>query len=151
MAGITLSLHAKQPKRATLSYDRAYIEIFEYPRASEAVITWTEDGRKEVLREGDTKMALSYEVSDMEKTLYTVDELTGLVGATARMRPGGLSDLEVSSVKKKFKDKRFAAKIDRAVIQQGCDMLGMDLADVIGLCIEGMRTEMDALGLGPKE
>jgi len=67
------------------------------------------------------------------------------------MRPGGLSDLEVSSVKKKFKDKRFAAKIDRAVIQQGCDMLGMDLADVIGLCIEGMRTEMDALGLGPKE
>ena len=45
MAGITLSLHAKQPKRATLSYDRAYIEIFEYPRASEAVITWTEDGK----------------------------------------------------------------------------------------------------------
>lgn len=89
--------------------------------------------------------------TDMEKSLFTVDELTGLVGATARMRPGGLSDLEVSSVKKKFKDKRFAAKIDRAVIQQGCDMLGMDLADVIGLCIEGMRTEMDALGLGPKE
>lgn len=89
--------------------------------------------------------------TDMEKSLFTVDELTGLVGATARMRPGGISDLEVSSVKKKFKDKRFAAKIDRAVIQQGCDMLGMDLADVIGLCIEGMRTEMDALGLGPKE
>ena len=89
--------------------------------------------------------------TDLEKSLFTVDELTGLVGATARMRPGGLSDLEVSSVKKKFKDKRFAAKIDRAVIQQGCDMLGMDLADVIGLCIEGMRGEMDALGLGPKE
>ena len=90
-------------------------------------------------------------VTDLEKSLFTVDELTGLVAATARMRPGGISDLEVSSVKKKFKDKRFAAKIDRAVIQQGCDMLGMDLADVIGLCIEGMRTEMDALGLGPKE
>ena len=89
--------------------------------------------------------------TDMEKSLFTVDELTGLVGATARMRPGGISDLEVSSVKKKFKDKRFAAKIDRAVIQQGCDMLGMDLSEVIGLCIEGMRTEMDALGLGPKE
>ena len=74
MAGITLSLHAKQPKRATLSYDRAYIEIFEYPRASEAVITWTEDGRKEVLREGDTKMALSYEVSDMEKTILTGED-----------------------------------------------------------------------------
>ena len=89
--------------------------------------------------------------TDMEKSLFTVDELTGLVGATARMRPGGISDLEVSSVKKKFKDKRFAAKIDRAVIQQGCDMLGMDLSEVIGLCIEGMRGEMDALGLGPKE
>lgn len=74
MAGITLSLHAKQPKRATLSYDRAYIEIFEYPRASEAVITWTEEGRKEVLREGDTKMALSYEVSDMEKTILTGED-----------------------------------------------------------------------------
>ena len=51
--------------------------------------------------------------TDMEKSLFTVDELTGLVGATARMRPGGLSDLEVSSVKKKFKDKRFAAKLRR--------------------------------------
>ena len=90
-------------------------------------------------------------VTDLEKSLFTVDELTGLGAATARMRPGGISDLEVSSVKKKFKDKRFAAKIDRAVIQQGCDMLGMDLSEVIGLCIEGMRGEMDALGLGPKE
>lgn len=88
--------------------------------------------------------------TELEKSLFTVDELTGLVAATARMRPGGLSDLEVSSVKKKFKDKRFAAKIDRAVIQQGCDMLGMDLAEVIALTIEGMRGEMDALGLGPK-
>lgn len=88
--------------------------------------------------------------TELEKSLFTVDELTGLVAATARMRPGGLSDLEVSSVKKKFKDKRFAAKIDRAVIQQGCDMLGMDLSEVIALTIEGMRGEMDALGLGPK-
>lgn len=87
----------------------------------------------------------------LEKSLFTVDELTGLVAATARMRPGGLSDLEVSSVKKKFKDKRFAAKIDRAVIQQGCELLGMELGDVIALTIEGMRQQMDALGLGPKE
>lgn len=86
----------------------------------------------------------------LEKSLFTVDELTGLVAATARMRPGGLSDLEVSSVKKKFKDKRFAAKIDRAVIQQGCELLGMELGDVIALTIEGMRQQMDALGLGPK-
>ena len=89
-------------------------------------------------------------ITNMEKSLFTVDELTGLVAATARMRPGRLSDLEAASVKKKFKDKKFAAKIDRAIIQKGCDMLGMPLEEVITLCIEGMRTEMDALGLGPK-
>ncbi len=87
----------------------------------------------------------------LEKSLFTVDELTGLIGATARMRPGGLSDLEPASVKKKFKDKKFAAKIDRAVIRQGCELLDMPLEEVIALCIEGMREEMDALGLGPKE
>ena len=89
-------------------------------------------------------------ITNMEKSLFTVDELTGLVAATARMRPGRLSDLEAASVKKKFKDKKFAAKIDRAIIQKGCDMLGMPLEEVITLCIEGMRTQMDALGLGPK-
>ena len=88
--------------------------------------------------------------SDLEKSLYTVDELTGILMAAALMRPTGLSDLEVKSAMKKFKDKRFAAKCDRAVIQQGCDMLGMDLKEVMALCIEGMKTEMDALGLGPK-
>ena len=88
---------------------------------------------------------------EMEKVLFAVDELTGLIAATARMRPGGLSDLEASSVKKKFKDKRFAAKIDRALITQGCELLGMDLTEVIGLCIEGMRAHMDELGLGPRE
>ena len=88
-------------------------------------------------------------LTPMEKSLFTVDELTGLVGATARMRPGRLSDLEVSSVKKKFKDKKFAAKIKRELIQQGCDMLGMPLEEVIGLCIEGMRAHMEELGLAP--
>ena len=87
---------------------------------------------------------------EMEKVLFAVDELTGLVAATARMRPGGLSDLEPSSVKKKFKDKKFAAKINRPLIQKGCDMLGMELTDVMALCIEGMREHMDELGLGPK-
>ena len=75
--------------------------------------------------------------TDLEKSLFTVDELTGLIAANARMRPGGLSDLEPSSVKKKFKDKKFAAKIDRSVIQKGCDLLGLDLTQVIALCIEG--------------
>ena len=88
--------------------------------------------------------------SDLDKSLYTVDELSGLVAATAKMHPEGIAALKVSSVKKKFKDKRFAAKIDRAVIQDGCDRLGMDLGDVITLCIEGMTPVAAALGIGPK-
>ena len=89
-------------------------------------------------------------LTKMEKSLFTVDELTGIVMATALMRPTGISDLEVKSVRKKFKDKRFAAKCDRAVIQKGCDMLGMELDDVIDCCIRGMREETEALGLKGK-
>jgi len=89
-------------------------------------------------------------ISSLEKSLFTVDELTGIVMAASLMRPGGISDLEVSSAVKKFKDKRFAAKCSREVILKGCDLLGMDLKEVMGLVISGMRGEMDALGLGPK-
>ena len=89
-------------------------------------------------------------VTDLEKSLYTVDELSGLVAAAARVHPAGIGELKASSVRKKFKDKRFAAKIDRAVIQDGCDRLGMELSDVIALCIEGMKPCADALGIGPK-
>lgn len=69
MATVALSLHAKQPKRGMLSYDKGYIEIYEYPRGQEAVITYTEDGRQEVIQAGDTKHALRYEVQDMEETV----------------------------------------------------------------------------------
>lgn len=86
-------------------------------------------------------------VTDMEKSLYTVDELTGIIGACARMRPHGLTDLEVSSFMKKFKDKKFAAKCDRELIRRGCDMLGMEVRDVAEICIEGMRAHAEELGL----
>lgn len=86
-------------------------------------------------------------LTDMEKSLYTVDELTGLIGATAKMRPNGILDLEAKSVKKKMKDKAFAAKVDRAVITKGAEMLGMELGEVITLCIEGMRAYAAELGL----
>lgn len=89
-------------------------------------------------------------LTNLEKSLFTVDELTGLVGAAARMRPLGISDLEVSSLKKKFKDKKFAAKIDREVIKKGCELLGMPLEEVMGLCIEGMKPFAAELGIGPK-
>lgn len=69
MAAIALSLHAKQPKRGTIAYDKGYIEIFEYPRGQKAVITYTEDGRQEIIEDGQTAQALSYEVQDMEKTV----------------------------------------------------------------------------------
>ena len=85
------------------------------------------------------------------ESLFTVDELTGIVHAASLMRPTGISDLEVKSLKKKFKDKKFAAKCDRAVITQGCEMLGMELDAVMELVILGMRREMDALGIGPRE
>jgi len=86
-------------------------------------------------------------VTDMEKSLYTVDELTGIVSACARMRPHGLMDLEASSLMKKFKDKKFAAKCDRELIRRGCDMLGMEVRDVAELCIVGMRPFAAELGL----
>lgn len=85
--------------------------------------------------------------TELEKSLYAVDEMTGLISATARMRPNGIADLEPKSVKKKFKDKAFAAKIDREVIQKGADMLGMDLSQLITLCIEGMKPYAAELGL----
>lgn len=69
MATIALTLHAKQPKRATLAYDKGYIELYEYPRGQKAVITYTEDGRQEVIEAGDTEMALSYQVADMERAV----------------------------------------------------------------------------------
>ena len=76
----------------------------------------------------------------MEKVLFAVDELTGLIGAAAIMRPSkSVSDLEVKSVKKKYKDKKFAAGCSREVIEQGAAMLGWELDDLIGKTILAMR------------
>ena len=78
---------------------------------------------------------------DMEKVLFAADELTGLIGAVAVMRPSkSVEDLEVKSVKKKFKDKRFAAGCDRDVIQRGAEMLGWDLDFLIDKTIQAMRS-----------
>jgi predicted hydrolase (HD superfamily) len=85
--------------------------------------------------------------TDLEKSLFTVDELTGIIQACARMRPNGITDLEVKSFMKKFKDKKFAAKCDRELIRQGCDMLGMEVRDVAEICIEGMKEHAAEIGL----
>ena len=84
----------------------------------------------------------------MEKVLYTIDELTGLITAACLMRPSkSVLDIEVKSVKKKFKTHSFAAGVNREVIEKGCEMLGLSLDDVIKETIEGMRECADAIGL----
>ena len=84
----------------------------------------------------------------LERTLYTIDELTGLVTTSALVRPNkSILDMKAKSVKKKWKDKRFAAKIDRSIIERGVEMLDMDLTEIITLTIEGMATIADQLEL----
>ena len=85
--------------------------------------------------------------TNMEKSLFTVDELTGISQACARMRPHGITDLEIKSFMKKYKDKKFAAKCDRALIEQGCDMLGMEVREVAEICIGGMKEHAAEIGL----
>ena len=75
----------------------------------------------------------------MEKVLYATDELTGLIGAVALMRPNGISDMEVKSIKKKFKDKKFAAGCSRDVIICGAEMCGWDLDTLFQKTLDAMR------------
>lgn len=126
-----------------------YLHDYDYERFPAEHLAHTE---KELLAEGvdpaDVRAILSHgwmlvndvkPETDLEKSLYTADELSGIVWATSLMRPTGLSDLAPRSVLKKFKDKRFAAKCDREVILRGVDLLGLELADAVAVCIDGMR------------
>ena len=91
-------------------------------------------------------------VHQMEKVMFAVDELTGLIGAAARMRPSkSVMDMELSSLKKKFKDKKFAAKCDRDLIKKGCEMLGLEVKQVAEICISAMKEHAEELQLGAKE
>ena len=86
--------------------------------------------------------------SPLEKVLFAIDELTGLVATSALVRPSrSVMDLTPKSVKKKWKNARFAAAIDRDVITKGAEMLNMDLTDLIADTIEGMRTVATEIGL----
>ncbi|MGD8836216.1 MAG: HDIG domain-containing protein [Desulfobacteraceae bacterium] len=86
--------------------------------------------------------------TELEKVLYAVDELTGLVATSAMVRPSkSVLDLTAKSVKKKWKDKRFAAGVDRSVIDRGAEMLGMDRTTLINETIMGMRSVAEAIGL----
>lgn len=84
----------------------------------------------------------------LEKTLYAIDELTGLVATSALVRPTkSVLDMPAKSVKKKWKDKRFAAGVDRGIIEKGAAMLGVDLGDLITDTIMGMREVAEEIGL----
>jgi predicted hydrolase (HD superfamily) len=88
-------------------------------------------------------------VSKLEKTIYAIDELTGLVVTSALVRPTkSVLDMEARSVKKKWNDKRFAAGVNRSVIEKGAAMLGVSLDELISDCIMGMREVADEIGLG---
>ena len=83
---------------------------------------------------------------EMERVLFAADELTGLIGAAARMRPSkSVSDMELSSLKKKFKDKKFAAGCSRDVIRQGAEMLGWELDTLLERTIQAMRVDEAAI------
>ena len=111
----------------------------------------TDEEVRAILAHGYTHINDVEPVTDLEKALFTVDELTGIIQAAARMRPLGITDMEVSSFMKKFKDKKFAAKCDRELIRKGCAMLGMEVRDVAAVCIEAMKAHAQELSLGPKE
>ena len=86
--------------------------------------------------------------SELEKVLYAIDELTGLVVTTALVRPSrSVLDVTAKSVKKKWKDKRFAAGVDRSIIEKGAEMLGVDLTELINDTIMGLREEAEAIGM----
>ena len=134
-----------------------YLHDYDYEKYPEEHLAHTEEPlRAAGVAEEDIRAILSHgytirnEVrpeTNMEKSLFTVDELTGIIEAAARMRPAGITDLNVKSFMKKFKDKKFAAKCNRPLILQGCEMLGMDVKEVAEICIEGMKPYAAEIGL----
>jgi predicted hydrolase (HD superfamily) len=87
----------------------------------------------------------------MAKVLFAVDELTGFLTACALVRPTGLSDLKVKSVKKKLKDPSFARGVNREDVNRGIEELGVDFTEHVQLVIDAMREIQADLGLGPGE
>ncbi len=109
---------------------------------------WPEEYIRAVVSHGWGLCSDVEPVSILEKTLYAIDELTGLVTTAALVRPSrSVLDMEASSVKKKWKDKRFAAGVNREVIEKGAALLGADLTQLITDTILGMRTAAREIGL----
>ena len=112
---------------------------------------WPEDYIHAVVSHGWGICSDVEPVELMEKYLFATDELTGLVTTTALVRPSkSVLDMKPKSVKKKWKDKRFAAGVDRSIIEKGAEMLGVEVGELIQLTIDGMKTAAEELDLaGP--
>ena len=114
-----------------------YLHDYDYEQHPEAHLQYTAQPLLDAgLSEEEVRAILAHgyghcndvqPLTVLEKSLYTVDELTGIIQAAARMRPMGITDMEIGSFMKKFKDKKFAAKCDREVIKNGAQMLGMEV------------------------
>ena len=123
----------------------------EHCRKSEEILKahdWPEEYIRAVVSHGWGICSDVEPQTDLEKVLYTIDELTGLVVTTALVRPSkSVLDLKAKSVKKKWKDKRFAAGVDRSIIERGAQMLDIDLTELITDTIMGMREVAEDIGL----
>jgi predicted hydrolase (HD superfamily) len=123
----------------------------EHCRKTQEILTergWPEDYIRAVISHGWGLCSDVEPQSDMEKVLYAIDELTGLVTAVALVRPSkSVMDLTPKSVKKKWKDKAFAAGVDRSIIEKGAAMLGADISELVEDTIMGMREVADPIGL----
>ena len=109
---------------------------------------WPEEYIRAVLSHGWGLASDVQPITLLEKTIYAVDELTGLVATSALVRPSkSVLDMEARSVKKKWNDKKFAAGVDRSVIEKGAEMLGVSLDELITDCIMGMRSVAKEIGL----
>jgi len=109
---------------------------------------WPDEYIRAVMSHGWGLVTDTEPVSKLEKTIFAMDELTGLVATSALVRPSkSVLDMEARSVKKKWNDKRFAAGVDRSVIEKGAVMLGVSLDELITDCIMGMRTVAEEIGL----
>jgi len=123
----------------------------EHCRKTQEILTerdWPQDYIRAVISHGWGLCSDVEPQSDMEKVLYAIDELTGLVTAVALVRPSrSVMDLTPKSVRKKWKDKAFAAGVDRSIIEKGATMLGADISELVEDTIMGMREVAEAIGL----
>ncbi len=117
------------------------------------IVAWLRERSEEAIAHAIsahyTKWGVAYE-STLDKALLACDELTGFIVACCLVRPEGVTTLTAKSVKKKLKDKRFAAKVERSEVHAGVEKLGVDLGEHITFIVEALKPHADELGIGPK-